>query len=71
MPGLPAEQCSSPQQDWYLLPAAGSIGGKKGSAFKKPLKLQLRALGHGHRPGLSSLEGAGQQIFLLEATVTF
>lgn len=46
------------------------LGGKRGLAFKEPLKLQLRALGHGNRPGLSSLEGAGLQIFLLEAAVT-
>ena len=44
---------------------AGNVGGKRDWAFEEPFKLQLRALGPRARPSLSTLDGAGSQVFLL------
>lgn len=33
---------------WFLFPVPGSVGGKRGSAFKEPFRLQLRAFGQGN-----------------------
>lgn len=48
----------------FLLQALEVLG-ERSWAFEEPLKLQLRALGHGAGPSLSSLDGAGPQTFLL------